>query len=74
MDLKTWLKEQKISTNKFSEMIGCSRQITWKACRGIPICPKYAKKIYDLTDGKIKPNYEFVGKKPVFMNTPTFHF
>lgn len=61
-DLERWLRKRNMKTARFAEMVGCSRPIIWKVKRGIPICPLYAKKIYDLTSGEVAPVYERVGR------------
>lgn len=60
--LEIWLKKNKMSTNEFVEIIGCSRPTIWKAKRGIPISPKTAKRIYNFTNGEIKVESKSVGK------------
>ena len=77
--LEIWLKENKMSTNEFVALIGCSRPTIWKAKRGIAISPGTAKKIYEFTNGDIKVEFKSVGK-PVtdyrlinsFHNEPIF--
>ncbi len=61
-DLERWLRKRNMKTARFVEMIGCSRPIIWKVKRGIPICPLYAKKIFDLTSGEVAPVYQCVGR------------
>ncbi len=61
--LEIWLKERMMSTNDFVKLIGCSRPVIWKVKRGIPICPLYARKIYEFTAGKIKPLMKNVGRQ-----------
>lgn len=61
-DLERWLRKRSMTTARFAELVGCSRPIIWKVKRGIPICPLYAKRIYDLTSGEVTPVYEFVGR------------
>lgn len=61
-DLENWLKVRGMSTNEFVKMIGCSRPVVWKVKRGIPICPRYADKIKEVTQGEIKPSFNFIGR------------
>jgi hypothetical protein len=51
-----------MTTNKFTELVGCSRPVVWKVKRGIPICPKYAKKIIEITKGEIIPLMQPIGR------------
>lgn len=60
--LENWLKENKMSTNEFVALIGCSRPTIWKAKRGIAISPITANKIYDVTKGQIKVESKSAGK------------
>lgn len=60
-ELEAWIRKRHMTTARFVELVGCSRTVVWKVKRGIPICPLYAKKIFDLTDGEIQPLYNFVG-------------
>ncbi len=62
-DLEKWLKERQMTTNDFVQLIGCSRPVVWKVKRGIPICPLYARKIYEFTGGKIRPLIKNVGRQ-----------
>lgn len=62
-DLEAWLKDRQMSTKAFTQLIGCSRPVVWKVKRGIPICPLYARKIYEFTAGKIKPLMKTVGRQ-----------
>jgi len=61
-DLEKWLRKRHMTTNKFVSLIGCSRPVVWKVKRGIAICPFYAKKIYEITGGEVKPLVEKVGR------------
>jgi hypothetical protein len=63
-DLEIWLRKRQMTTNRFTELIGCSRPIIWKVKRGIAICPLYANRIYQLTGGEVKPIVEKVGRRP----------
>ena len=60
--LEKWLRKRNMSTNKFVQLVGCSRPVVWKVKRGIPICPLYAKRIFDITEGQIVPIIENVGR------------
>ena len=60
--LEKWLKDKKMSTNRFVELVGCSRPVIWKVKRGIAICPLYAKRVFDLTNGNVQPICEKVGR------------
>lgn len=53
--LEKWLRKRNMTTNRFIELVGCSRPTLWKVKRDIPICPLYAKRIYQLTNGEIIP-------------------
>lgn len=61
-DLEKWLRKRQMTTKKFTELVGCSRPVIWKVKRGIAICPLYAKKIYEITNGEINPLTEKVGR------------
>lgn len=61
-DLESWLRKRNMSNKRFVELVGCSRPIVWKVKRGIAICPLYAKKIHDLTNGEVCPLTEKVGR------------
>ena len=56
--LEEWIREKNMSTNDFIKLIGCSRPTLWKAKRGIPISPAFAKRIEKITKGIVKPLYE----------------
>lgn len=60
-NLEKWLRARHMTTKKFVELVGCSRPVVWKVKRGIAICPLYAKKIYELTGGEIRPLVHPVG-------------
>jgi hypothetical protein len=60
-DLHAWLQKRRIKTTAFAEMVQCTRAIIWKAKRGIPICPLFARRIRDLTGGEILPLSNPVG-------------
>lgn len=62
-ELEKWLRDHEMTTNEFTKKVGCSRPVIWKVKRGIPICPLYAKRIAELTGGKIMPLMESVGRK-----------
>ncbi len=61
--LEKWLRKRQMTTNKFSAQVGCSRTVIWKVKRGIAICPLYAKRIYEITNGEVVPLMENVGRK-----------
>jgi hypothetical protein len=61
--LEKWLRKRNMTTNRFVELVGCSRPIVWKVKRGIAICPLYAKRIHELTEGEVTPLVENVGRK-----------
>lgn len=54
-ELEIWLRKRNMSNNRFCELIGCTRFVSWKVKKGIPISYKNAKKIYDMTEGEVKP-------------------
>ena len=54
-DLEKWLKKRSMTTKKFALLVGCSRVVIWKVKRGMGVCPYFAKKIYEITEGEIKP-------------------
>ena len=54
-ELEIWLRSQSMSTKHFSIMVGCSRTILWKVKNNLPICVKFAERIFNLTDGKVNP-------------------
>jgi len=60
--LEKWLRDRNMSTNKFVQLVGCSRPVVWKVKRGITICPYYAKRISEITQGEIQPAFERVGR------------
>lgn len=59
--MEKWLREKNMSSKEFCHQVGCSRPIVWKVKRLLPISPKYAKKIEELTEGKVCPKAERVG-------------
>lgn len=59
--MEKWLRKKNMSTTDFCKLVGCSRPVVWKVKRGIPISPKFAKKITELTDGEVCPKSEPVG-------------
>ena len=61
-DLELWLRKRSMTTARFAELVGCTRPVLWKVKRGIPVCPLYAKRIYELTNGEVVPVYERVGR------------
>lgn len=61
--LEKWLRKRQMTTNRFTELVGCSRTVIWKVKRGIAICPLYARRISQLTCGEIVPSVELVGRK-----------
>lgn len=61
-DLERWLRKRNMKTTHFAALVGCTRPIIWKVKRGIPICPFYAKRIYELTSGEVVPIYERIGR------------
>jgi hypothetical protein len=61
-DMERWLRKRNMTTNRFAELVGCTRPILWKVKRGIPVCPLYANRIYELTSGEVVPVYERVGR------------
>jgi hypothetical protein len=63
--LEKWLRKKNMTTTHFVEMVGCSRPVVWKVKRGIPISPKYANRIIEITKGEIKPLTENVGRTSV---------
>jgi hypothetical protein len=62
-DLDNWLLKNNMKTNDFALLVECSRTVVWKVKRGIPVCPTYAKKIYELTNGEVAPLMEKVGRR-----------
>lgn len=59
--LEKWIRERNMTTNDFVSMVGCSRPVIWKVKKGLPICPMYAFKIMQITEGKVTPLVEKVG-------------
>lgn len=59
--LEKWLRKRNMTTQSFANLVGCSRQIIWKAKTGSTICPLYANKIYLHTNGEVMPASENVG-------------
>ena len=62
-ELERWLRKKHMSTNQLAAMVGCSRPVIWKVKKGIAICPLYAKRIYEITEGQVKPLMECVGRQ-----------
>lgn len=60
--LERWLREQRMTTKKFAELVGCSRIILWKVKKGMAVSPKYGDKIRELTQGHVSPKTEPVGR------------
>lgn len=69
--LERWLRQRNMTTNRFTELVGCSRTVIWKVKKGIAICPLYAKRIIQITGGEIMPLIELVGRKSQVVNFPT---
>lgn len=69
--LETWLRERNMSTNRFTELVGCSRPVIWKVKRGLPISPMYASRVRELTNGEIEPEIELVGRRKKTINNST---
>jgi len=65
VDLETWLRQKNMTTISFAKKVGCSRPVINKVKNGIPICPKYANKIIELTESAVKPSTENIGRKPL---------
>ncbi len=61
-DLERWLRQRNMTTKHFVELVGCSRPVIWRVKKGIAICPMYAKRIYEITEGQVKPIVENVGR------------
>ena len=61
--LENWIRARNMTTTEFTKMVGCSRPVVWKVKRGIAICPKYARKIVELTKGEVMPVIEPVGRQ-----------
>ncbi len=64
MNLEIWLRHRNMSTIEFTKMVGCSRPVVLKVKKNIPICPKYADKIIELTNGLVEVLIENIGRKP----------
>lgn len=63
MNLQEWLLEKNIKSIDFCKSVGCSRVTLCKVKRGVPVSPRFAKRIEELTEGKICPPSENVGRK-----------
>lgn len=61
-EMENWLRKRMMKTNEFLKLLGCSRPTLWKVKRGIPVCPKYANKIIEITKGEVVPLMEKVGR------------
>lgn len=61
-ELELWLRKRFMTTNRFVQLIGCSRTVVWKVKKGLPICPYYARAIRHVTNGEIIPLIETVGR------------
>lgn len=64
MDLESWIRKNSMETNQFVKLIGCSRTLIWRAKKGEAISPKFAAKIYEITNGQVIIKTEKVGRKP----------
>lgn len=64
MDLETWIRKHNIVTKDFIKLVGCSKFVIWKAKKGEAISPKFAAKIYELTNGQVIIKTEKVGRRP----------
>lgn len=60
--MELWLRKKRITTNEFSKLVGCSRQVIWKIKRNMPICPKFGQMIFSLTKGEISPQIRCQGE------------
>lgn len=56
-DLEMWLRKKHMATKQFVEMVGCSRAVIHCVKNGITICPKFAKKIMEITNGEVIPKF-----------------
>ncbi len=65
MNLEIWLRQRNMSTIEFTNMVGCSRPVVLKVKKNLPICPKYAHRILELTNGLVKVFIENIGRKPL---------
>ena len=63
MNLETWLRKRNMTTKQFTEMVGCSRPVIWKAKKGLTISPQIAERIQKITNGQIDLNIEKMGRK-----------
>lgn len=60
--LEHWLRERNMKTVEFTRLVGCSRPTIWKVKRGIAICPYYARRVREITEGAVEPLIEKVGR------------
>lgn len=51
--LEKWLRENNITTKRFSKLVGCSRVTIYKAKLDAGITSKISNKIKELTDGEV---------------------
>lgn len=65
-DLEKWLRKRKMTTNHFTELVGCSRPTIWKVKRQIAISPRWAAQIAKLTHQEVKPLISAVGRRPEY--------
>ena len=54
-ELEKWLREKNMHASTFANLMQVSRPTIWKVKRGLPICPHLAKRIFDFTEGRVKP-------------------
>lgn len=60
--LETWIRKQCITTKSFTLMVGCSDPVICKVKKGIPIEPKIANRITELTGGEVIPKTQRKGR------------
>lgn len=60
--LAQWLRKKGMTQVRLAYQVGCCRELLLKVKKGIPICPLYAKRIFDITGGEVNPPSQKVGR------------
>jgi hypothetical protein len=56
MELRPWIREHDLTNSDFARLIRCRPQVVHKWIGGSIPDPKYMRRIYRMTRGKVSPN------------------
>lgn len=62
-DLEKWLRKKHMATKEFVDMVGCSRAVIYYVKNDWTICPRFAKKIIEITNGEVVPKFNISREK-----------